>query len=325
MRFKRRALLSLGAALLVAPAVRAQPTKQARIGFLFGPARGTSQVPDLFVSALRQAGWREGANLAIEWRFAHGQAERLFELATELVGLGVQLIVAPTNLEAGAAQRVTRTVPIVMLFAADPVGAGLAQSVARPGNNVTGVIYADPDFGAKTMQLLRELLPGMRRVGHLYPAGMFGTQRYSAETEAAGERMGIRSFWLPIASPTDMQAALRTAKSERIDALRVSYTGIIQAVLPDILDFAAANRIPALYSVATPVERGGLMSYSPRIAENASLGAGFVDRILKGAKPAELPFQYPRAIELVINLKTARALGVVVPQSLLVRADRVIE
>lgn len=323
-----RRLFLLGAAALCAarwlPA-RAQTQRLATIGFLFAPSRATSQVPALFSSAMRDIGWVEGRNLMMEWRFADGQRDRLPELAAQLVQQRVQVIVAPTNLEAEAARRATDSIPIVTLFAINPVESGFAKSLARPGGNVTGVLYADPEFTAKSMQLLKEIVPTTRRFGYLYPAGLAGVQHFIEAMETTARALGLAFYQYPIARSEEMAAVLDAIRKDGVDALRVGYVGPVQAGTAQLLEFAASNRIATSFTVPTPVERGGLMSYSPKLSDSTGRGAAFVDRLLKRALPAELPFEYPTRYELVVNLKTAKQLGITVPQSILLRADRLIE
>lgn len=298
---------------------------RAKVGFLFTPARGASQVPASFVTAMRDIGWTEERNLDMEWRFADGRSERLAELAADLARLRVQVIVAPTNLEADAARRVTSAIPIVMLFAIDPVAAGLAKSITRPGSNVTGVMYADSQFAAKSVQLLKETVPGLRRFGYLYPAGYPGLAQFLRELETSVRGLGLSFHEYALRRAEDISSVLDALKKDGVDALRVSYVGPVQAATPLLLEFAAAHRIATSFTVPTAVEKGGLMSYSPKLSENSARGAALIDRLLKGAKAAELPFEYPARYEFVFNLATAKRLGIAVPQSVLARADRVIQ
>ncbi len=323
-----RRLFLLGAAAICAaralPA-QAQAPQVAKVGFLFTPSRATSQVPALFSSAMRDIGWVEGRNLLMEWRFADGRRDRLPELAAQLVQQRVQVIIAPTNIEAEAARRATDSIPIVMLVAIDPVGSGFAKSLARPGGNVTGVLYADREFTAKSVQLLKETVPTMRRFGYLYPAGMVGIQPFLEEMEATARALQLAFYRYPIERPEDIAAVLDAIKKDGVDALRVSYVGPVQAGTAQILQFAASSRIATSFTVPTAVERGGLMSYSPKLSDNAARAAALVDKLLKRALPADLPFEYPTRYELTVNLKTAKQLGISVPQSILLRADRLIE
>jgi putative ABC transport system substrate-binding protein len=321
----RRIVLQFGAAMLAWPALPlAQTPKHPTVGYLSSGSR-TQLVPGLFSSAMLKIGWVEGRNVTLEWRFADGQASRLPELASELVQLGVQVIVAPTNIDAEAARRVTRSIPIVMTAAIDPVRSGFAQSLARPGGNVTGVIWADPAFNAKSVEILKEMLPRMRRLGLLYTAGYPGLQPQIDAMEAACRALGVSFHPFSVSRPEDVGAALNAARKVDVDALRVVWAGAVGVAITQILEFTATNKIPTSFTVPAPVEQGGFMSYSPSIAENVARVAALVDKLLKGAKPEEIPFEYPSRYELLVNLKTARALGLTIPQSVLLRADRVIE
>lgn len=322
-----RRLFVLGAAALCSSRlvpVLAQ-AQAAKVGFLFTPARATSQVPGLFAAAMRDIAWVEGRNLAMEWRFAEGRRERLAELAADLVRRRVQVIVAPTNIEADAARRATDSIPIVTLFAIDPVGSGFASGLARPGGNVTGVLYAEPEFTAKSVQMLHEAVPTIRRLGYLHQANIPGIQSYAAEMESVGRKLGLAVFQYPMQRPEDLAKLVEAMQKDGVDALRVTYVGAVQAATAQLLEFAASAKIATCFTVPTPVERGGLMSYSPRLSENAARGAALVDKLLKGASAAQLPFEYPARYELVVNVKTARQLGFALPQSFLASADRLIE
>lgn len=323
---RRQFLVGAGVLCIPRPSrVEAQAPHFAKVGFLFTPSRATSQVPALFAAAMRDIGWVEGRNLTVEWRFADGQRTRLPELAKELVQQRVQVIVAPFNIEADAARRSTDSVPIVMLVGIDPVGSGFAKSLIRPGGNITGVVYADSQFSAKSVQLIKEANPATRRLGYLYPSGIVGIDRFVEEIEAAARANGLTFHRYPLPQPADIEAVLTAMKADRVDSLRVSYTGAVQAATARLLEFATSHRIATCFTVPTAVEAGGLMSYSPKLSDNASRGAALVDKLLKGAAAAELPFEYPRHYELVVNVRAAKELGLALPQSILQRADRVIE
>ena len=324
----RRSMLMFGAGTLFGARwlhARAQAPQIGKVGFLFTPSRATSQVPALFLSAMREVGWVEGRNLTMEWRFADGNPDRLAELATQLVQQRVQVIVAPTNLEAEAALRATQSIPIVVLFAIDPVEAKFAKSIARPGGNVTGVLFSDPEFAAKSMQLIKDVVPTIRRIGYVYPAGLGGGTPFIEAMEAAARALGLVLYRYSVASPAEMSTVLDAIKRDGVEALRVVYIGAVQAGTAQLLEFAASNRIATLFTVSSAVERGGLMSLAPKLTDSVGRGAAFVDRLLKRALPADLPFEYPTRYELVINLKTATRLAISLPHSILLRADRVIE
>jgi len=327
LRLRRREFLVVGGALLAAIGARgfAQAPQRAVVGFLSAGSMTTSAWAPLFRQSFRGLGWIEGQNLTMEWRFYDGTGENLRELASDLVRLKVHAIVASNTIAAEAAKRATGSIPIVVLNVLDPVGAGFAQSLARPGGNMTGVLYADPAFWAKTLQLMKDTNPSVNKVGWLYPTTFPGIQPYLRAVEAAGREMGLTIYLLPVARTEDLDGALAAARNEGIDAFRVTTAGVLVAAESRIREFAAANKLLDVYSLPSYVERGGFMSYSPRTSDNAARGAALVDRILKGAKPAELPFEYPTRTELVLNLKAAKQRGISVPQSVLLRADRVIE
>lgn len=270
-----------------------------------------------------ELGWVEGRNLTIDWRFAEGVLERVPKFVFELVNSGVQVMVAASPIDPEVA-RVARSIPIVALSALEPVRVGLAASLARPGGNVTGVLYADPTFAAKSVQLLKEAVPGLKRIGIFYP-DVRVISLYADAVDAASQSLDVTLVRFPIARRDDIGVALALAKKQGIDALRIVVAGPVGVGISEILAFTSANGIPTLWPEPSGVERGGFMSYSPSLAEVSALGASMVDKILKGTNPAEMPFQYPTRYEFVINLKTAKQLGIAVPQSTLVRADRVIE
>jgi len=322
----RRRFLFVAAALTAsASKALAQAPQHARVGYLDPGSKRASDGSQAIFSALSKLGWVEGRNLTVELRYAEGRHERLAELASDLVRLEVHVIVVWTQVVAEVAQRATRTIPIVALNATDIVGSGFAKSLARPGGNMTGVLWADPAFSAKSLQLLKETLPNMRRLGMLYPTQDHGIEPYMKAIEAAAREMAVSVYRFPVASQEEVDAALSAAKNERLEALRVSYAGVLIKAETRVREFSAANGIADFYTFPGPVTRGGFMAYSPKISDSATRGAALVGKILKGAKPGDLPFEYPTRTDLVINLKTAKERGIAVPQSILLRADRVIE
>jgi putative ABC transport system substrate-binding protein len=274
---------------------------------------------------LAELGWIEGKNLVVERRYAENRPERLPELAAELVRLNVEVIVATGTLGPLAAKQATSTIPIVMTASGDPLGSGLVASLARPGGNVTGMSLMAPDLGGKRLELLKELLPRLARVAVLwnaanpYPAIVF------KETQAAGRTLGIEVQSLEVRGPDDFDGAFEAARKQRPDALITVEDPLTFTYQKRIADFAVADRLPSLHGLRGDVVAGGLMSYGANIGDLFRRAAGYVDKILKGAKPADLPVEQPTRFELVINLKTARALGLTIPPTLLVRADEVIE
>ena len=320
----RRQFILGASTLLAAPLARPQGIKDARIGWLQTNPRRTAQFPDLFSAAMAKAGWVEGRNLTIDWRFADGNLDQLPRLAAGLVDSRSQVIVAALNHEAAAARKVTRSTPIVVVGASDPVKVGFAQSLARPGGNVTGVMAGDPSFSAKSAEIMAQILPGMRRFASMYSDGP-GYDAYVDAIERANRAVGIETFRFPITRPEEVRVALESIKQLRVGALRVALGGPVGTKLDEILSFVSENRIPSIFSNSQAVERGGFVSYIPRYEELTGRAAAIVDRILKGANPAEIPFEYVTRYELLINLKTAKHLGITVPQPVLLRADRVIE
>jgi putative tryptophan/tyrosine transport system substrate-binding protein len=323
---KREFITLLGGAPAAWPlAARAQqPGKIRAIGLLSPASRSPSVVPALF-DALAELGWIEGKNLVVERRYAENRPERLPELAAELVRLNVDVIVANGTLGPLAAKQATSTIPIVMTASGDPLGSGLVASLARPGGNVTGMSLMAPDLGGKRLELLKELLPQLARVAVLwnaanpYPAIVF------KETQAAGRTLGIEVQSLEVRGPRDFDGAFEALRRQRPDALITVEDPLTFTYQKLIADFAAGQLLPTLHGFREDVVAGALMSYGANIADLFRRAAGYIDKILKGAKPADLPVQQPTKFELVINLRTAKALGLEIPPTLLARADEVIE
>lgn len=273
---------------------------------------------------LRELGWIEGKNLRIEFRYAANQGERLPLLARELIAANAELIVAWSTPVIQALKTTTATLPIVMGSAADPVGTGFIASLARPGGNVTGTSLMMPELAGKRLELLREVVPGLSRVGYLLYAGDSAHKLFLKEAEEAGRRAGVRIQPLIVARTDEISGMFPAMKRERAEAL------IVQPLFsntlgqgPVIAELAVANRMPTISDGQGFLEAGGFMYFGPDLAAVYRRSASYVDRILKGAKPAGLPVEQPQRFELVINLKTAKRLGVDVPQGILVRADRV--
>ena len=318
----RRAFLAVAVGGLVTPLVAAaQPAgKVPRIGVLvFTTVR--SYEPQ-FRQALREQGYVEGQNIVVEWRAADGRADRARLLADELVRLKVDVIVALTTAAVQAAKEATRTIPIVMV-SGEPVRTGLVTSLARPGGNVTGVSLLAAELSEKRIELLREILPGVTRLATLVNrASPFATP-FVEESQAAARKAGVHLRVLDVRQPADVEVAFGTMVKERMGAVIVG-SGV---AAPEWRTQALAlrHRIPAVYFQRQFAEAGGLASFGAHLADANRRAITFVDRILKGAKPADLPVEQPTKFELVINLKTARALGLTIPPSLLARADQVIE
>jgi len=322
---RRQFITLLGGAAAWPLAARAQQAGKIRaIGLLSPASRSPSVVPALF-DALAELGWIEGKNLVVERRYAENRLERLPELAAELVRLNVEVIVANGTLGPLAAKRATSTIPIVMTAAGDPLGSGLVASLARPGGNVTGISLMAPDHGGKRLELLKELLPRLARVAVLWNAANPYAAIVFKETQAAGRTLGIEVQSLEVRGPDDFDGAFDTARKQRPDALITVEDPLTFSHQKRIADFATGQQLPSLYGFREFVVAGGLMSYGANVADLFRRAASYVDKILKGAKPADLPVQQPTTFELVINVKTARALGLEIPPTLLARADEVIE
>jgi putative ABC transport system substrate-binding protein len=324
---RRREFITLlgGAAVAWPVAARAQqPAKTPRIGVLRpGALRDPSL--DEFVRSLRELGYVENQNVVIEYRVAEGKVDRLRPLASELLDLKVDIIVAEHSSAIQAAQQVTRTIPIVMAASADPVGAGLVASLARPGGNVTGLSRLAPEADEKRLELLKETLPALKRVAFIWdPANPGLSLRFKA-VDMAGRALVLEIQSLEVRTPNELHGALESATRKGAGALVVP-SPMVSAYRRQIVDFAAKKRLPLVYDGREFVEEGGvLMSYGSNLTDLWHRAGVYVDKILKGAKPADLPVEQPTKFELVINLKTAKALGLDVPPMLLARADEVIE
>jgi len=320
---RRTFLGTLTGGLLAAPrAVEAQQAgKVAKIGVLeFGGSTNSA-----FGQQLRELGYIEGQNLILEHRFAEGRAERLPDLAAELVRLKVDVIVAGGTPPPLAAKHATSTIPIVMAAAGDPVRTGLVANLARPGGNVTGLSTSTPDLAAKRLELLKEVVPGVSRVAVLWNAANPFTVLNMRETEAAARTLGLHVQSLEVRGLDDFDNALPAAIRGRAGALIVVDDPLTCLHRERLGDFAAKNRLPTMYGFRQCAGTGGLMSFGASLADLYRRAAIYVDKILKGAKPRDLPVEQPTNFELVINLKTAKALGLTIPPSVLQRADQVIE
>jgi putative ABC transport system substrate-binding protein len=319
-------VLTLAVALAPMTAHAQRPQKVQRVGLLMQttPA-AASHIVAAFTEAMRELGHVEGKNVAFEHRWAEGKPERLSALATDLVRLKVDLIVASAASAAEAARRATTTIPIVMVNAADPVESGLVQRLVRPGGNVTGLsAQLTPEIRAKQLQLLKEALPGLARVAILRRAALADGPVWK-EYEAGGRTLGLKVQFVELQSVDELERAFNTIARERAGALLVPGDPVLFTHRQRIVALAAEHRLPGTFSTREFTDAGGLMSYSARLTDQYRRAATYVDKILKGASPANLPVEQPTRFELVINLKTAKALGLTLPQSILVRADEVIQ
>jgi len=321
--------LSLLAAPLAAEAQQA--AKITRIGFLALNLAAAPHVPEAFRQGLRDLGYVEGRNLVIEYRDAEGKVERLPALAAELVALKVDVIVTEggNTVVPLAAKQATRTLPIVFASAADPVGSGLVTSLARPGGNVTGLDSLSTELVGKRLELLTQAVPGVGQVAVLWLPGVYGERTEKemltgAEVAARGLKVRVQ-FVEATRDPADLGRAFSDMTRARAGALTVLPNNMFRREHRRLLDLAARHRLPAVYPWRDLVDTGGLMSYGASLTDLSRRAATYVDRILKGAKPGDLPVEQPTKFELVINLKTARTLGLTIPPSVLARADQIIE
>jgi putative ABC transport system substrate-binding protein len=325
----RRAFIgSLTGGLLAAPlATHAQQVGRVyRIGFLSGSSAVASKsLVEQFRQGLRELGYVEGQNISIDYRWAGGQQNRLPQLASDLVRIAPDLIVVATSPPAVAAQNATTSIPIVMINVGDPVYLGLAASLGRPGKNFTGLTSFGPELVAKQLALLKEVVPEVRRIAVLHNPGNPLTSPWLKEVEAAARTLAVQLQHLSITGPDDVAPAFRDATKGRAGALLVAAEQVVTLQAAQISALALSNRLPTMFSNRLAMDSGGLMAYSIDFAAPYRRAATYVDKILKGAKPGDLPIEEPTKFELVINLKTAKALGVTIPQSLLQRADQVIE
>lgn len=329
MHAMRKAALSSLSVILLATAVTAeaqQPKQVPRVGFLVpGSPSSYSDRIEAFRQGLRELGHVEGQNIIIEYRYTEGKSDRLPVLASELVQLKVDVIVTGTTPAIQAVKNTTSTIPIVMAEVADPVAVGLVASLARPGGNITGLTTLSPDLDGKRLELVKEILPKVTRVAYIWdPANSAGRIRFKG-VQGAAQALAITLQSLEARNPKELESAFEAAIRERPGALMVPNPTVL-AYGRQVADFAAQNRLPVIYDTREHAEKdGGLLSYGPNFADLLRRTATYVDRILKGAKPADLPVEQPTKFELVVNLKTAKQIGLTIPQSVLYRADRVIK
>ena len=305
----------------------AQPAAQVpRIGFLGGTSESAEVARvEAFRQGLSDLGYAEDQSIAIEWRWAEGQFDRLPALAAELVNLDVALIVAGGSTSTDAAQGATSTVPIVMAQTPDPVGSGYVASLARPGRNITGLSSNAPELSGKRLQLLQEVVPQLARLAVLDHAPTPGNAQALRETELAARASGVQLHYLDVRRPDELEGAFREAAEARSEAILVFVSPLFILERRRIADLAAQYRLPATYPQPEYVRVGGLMTYSVSIVDLYRRSATYVDRILKGANPADLPVEQPTKFDFVVNLKAARALGLTIPQSVLQQATELIQ
>jgi putative ABC transport system substrate-binding protein len=304
-----------------------QPKKVSRIGYLLtGNPTSESTDSEAIRQALRELGYIEGQNIAFEYRYAEGKPDRYPELAAELVHLKVDIIVVEGNAPIRAAKNATKTIPIVMAGGSDPVGAGLVESLARPGGNLTGLTSLDRELGGKRLELLKEAVPKVARVAVLYyPANPRRVREVKEVLPVTARALGLTIQPWPVRGADGFEKVFGEQSKERPDGLSVIGSALMNANRKRIAGFALKNRLPSMYPDRQFVDVGGLISYGADNADSYRRVAYFVDRILKGTKPADLPVEQPTKFELVINLKTAKQIGLTIPPEFLSRANRVIK
>jgi len=307
----------------VAPAQ--QPTKIPLIGFLSGdfPTPSSARY-EIFRRRLRELGYVEGKNIVIEHLWAEGKLDRFPALAAELVRLKVDVIVTWGSTATRAAKEATNTIPIVMANDADPVASGVVASLARPGGNITGFSTLSPELSGKRLELLKEIVPKLSRVAVLGASTSTSSALALKETELAAGALKLKLQYLDVLDPKDIETAFRAAGKARADAVLTLPTTVLYSQRKQIVDLAVKSRLPAIYPQTEYTEVGGLVSYEPNLADMWRRAATYVDKILKGTKPADLPVEQPMKFEFVINLKAAKAIGLTIPPNVLVRADKVI-
>jgi putative ABC transport system substrate-binding protein len=323
-------LVILALSLLVAPLAldAQQPRKMARIGWLipFRPFRaGPVSMLDIFWQAMRESGWVEGQNLSLELRFAALQYERFPEPAAELVRLQPDVIIAHTTPSALALQRTTTTIPLVMIFVDDAVSEGLVTSLAHPGGNITGLSIPYAEVSGKRLEFLRQVVPHLTHLAVLYNPAYPAMARAVPETRAAAQALGMTLQLVEVRDPSEFDRAFAAMTHAQAEALMVLIDPLINDYRTRLADLAIQSRLPTMFDERIQVRAGGLLSYGVSVQEVVRRAAYYVDRLLKGAKPADLPVEQPLKFELVINLKTAQALGLTIPPTLLFQADEVLK
>jgi putative ABC transport system substrate-binding protein len=324
---KKIVFLTLCAMLLAlcVPALAQQSGKMYRVGFLVTPSRSffTARMEG-FQQGLRNLGYIEGKNIVIEYRYAEGKADRLPKLAEELVSLRVDLIIT-SGPALWAAKNATKTIPIVFTGVQDPVATGVVDSLAKPGGNVTGLSILAPELGGKRLELLKEVVPKITRVAFLWAGLGPGASLSVKETQAAAQALGLQLQSLEVRDLNDFDSAFEAITKNRAQALLTNPGPVINTHQARIVEFAAKNRLPAMYAAPESLDAGGLMSYGPNPTDQYRRAAYFVDKILKGTKPADLPVEQPKKFEFIINLKAAKQIGLTIPPNVLARADKVIK
>ena len=328
MMTRRKLLIALGAGALAAPLAsfaQQQPAKIARIGFLSALSRSDTDRGDGFRQGMREIGYVEGKDFIIEGRFAEGKFERLPSLAEELVRLKVDVIVAWATPAVTAAKQATSTLPIVMVSVGEPVQSGFVASLARPGGNITGMSAVTSDLSGKLVELLIEVVPRINHVAALRNPANLSSAHQLKETETAARSLGLQLQVHEVRTPEDFESAFASMTKARAMGVVVLPDPMFISQRARIADLATKSRLPTVFGRRENAEAGGLISYGSSLSDQFRRSATYVDKILKGAKPGDLPVEQPTKFELVINMKTAKALGIKIPNSILVRADKVID
>jgi putative ABC transport system substrate-binding protein len=320
----RLSVIALVLVMTGAVAQAQQPTKIPRIGCLYATSLSSARI-EAFRQGLRELGYVEGKNIAIEWRSSEGKYDRLPALVAELVRLKVDIIITGGAPAARAAKEATVTIPIVMTQVGDPVGSGFVASLARPGGNITGLSTLAPELSGKRLELLKEIVPRLSRVA------VFGTStdpdnaQTLREVDLAAGALKVQLQHLDVLSPKDIEAAFRAATKGRADAVLMLVAAPVLGARTQFVDLAVKSRLPVIYNTRVLVEAGGLMTYGVNLSDLSRRAAMYVDKILKGAKPTDLPVEQPKKFEFVINLKAAKQIGLTIPPNVLARADKVIK
>jgi putative ABC transport system substrate-binding protein len=307
-------------------AVAQQPKKVSRIGFLSVTSPSTiSDRTEAFRQGLRELGYVEGKNIVIEWRWAEGKLDRLPDLAAEIVHLKVDIIVSPGPAVTLVLKDATKTIPIVMAFDSDPVGSAFVASLARPGGNITGLATLAPEISGKRLELLKETVPRLSHLAVLGTSVEPGTAQSLKETELAAGAFGVQVQYLDVLAPKDIETAFQAASKGRADAVLVLLSFVFNSHRTQVIELAAKSRLPAIYYATEWMEDGGLMTYGVSRTDSFRRAAIYVDKILKGARPEDLPVEQPTKFEFIINLKAAKRIGLTIPPNVLARADNVIK
>jgi putative tryptophan/tyrosine transport system substrate-binding protein len=318
--------LSMMLLALWLPAEAQQPKKVPRIGYLAAASVSANAArTEAFRQGLRELGYVEGKNIFIEWRYGEGKRDRMPAFAAELVGLKVEVIVTGGPGSTLAAKEATSTIPIVMAQDSDPVGSGFVASLARPEGNITGLSTLAPEMGGKQLELLKEIVPRLSNVAVMGSSTVPGNPQRAREIELAAAALGVKVQYLgDVLSPKDIETAFRAARKQRADAVLVLGNAVLNSHRTRVIELAVKSRLPAIYGRRDYVEDGGLVCYGVSFSDLDRRAATYVDKILKGAKPVDLPVEQPIKFEFIINLKAAKQIGLTIPPNVLARADRVI-